>query len=89
MLHEVWENHLKYLKRGWNGKEGRENKDLKKGWQAESRGECLEKVFFWWGAGGAGTHLQTIIYLYIYIYVYIYNIYKFGNRFLYTVKNIA
>ena len=34
-------NCLKYLKRGWNRKEGRENKDFKKGGQAGSRGGCL------------------------------------------------
>ena len=30
-MHEGWENCLKYPKRGWNRKEGRENKDFKKG----------------------------------------------------------
>ena len=34
---------LKYLKRGWNKKEGRGNKDFKKGRQAGSRGGCLKK----------------------------------------------
>ena len=33
---------LKYLKSGWNKKEGRENKDSKKG-PSGSRGGCLEK----------------------------------------------
>ena len=37
------ENCLKYLKRGWNRKEGRGNKDFKKGGQAGSRGGCLKK----------------------------------------------
>ena len=36
-------NCLKYLKRGWNRKEGRGNKDFKKGGQAGSRGGCLKK----------------------------------------------
>ena len=37
-------NCVKYLKRGWNRKEGRGNKDFKKrGGQAGSRGECLKK----------------------------------------------
>ena len=36
---------LKYLKRGWNRKEGKDNKDLKKGGggQAGPRGGCLKK----------------------------------------------
>ena len=34
---------LKYLKREWNRKEGRGNKDFKKWGQAGSRGECLKK----------------------------------------------
>ena len=36
-------NYLKYLKRGWNRKEGRGNKDFKKGEQAGSRGGCFKK----------------------------------------------
>ena len=36
-------NCVKYLKRGWNRKEGRGNKDFKKGGQAGSRGGCLKK----------------------------------------------
>ena len=38
-------NCLKYLKRGWNKKEGRGNRDFKKrsGGQAGSRGGCLKK----------------------------------------------
>ena len=36
-------NYPKYLKRGWNRKEGRENEDYKKGEQAGSRGGCLKK----------------------------------------------
>ena len=43
-------NCLKYLKRGWNRKEWRGNKDFKKGGQAGSRGGCLKK-----GGGDAGT----------------------------------
>ena len=43
-------NCLKYLKRGWKRKEGRGNKDLKKGGKAGPRGGCLKKV-------GAGTPL--------------------------------
>ena len=46
-------NCLKYLKRGWNRKEGRGNKDFKKVGQAGPRGGCLKK-------GGAGTPLQTM-----------------------------
>ena len=46
-------NYLKYLKRGWNRKEGRRNKDFKKGGQAGSRGGCLRK-------GGVGTLLRTM-----------------------------
>ena len=40
-------NSLKYLKRGWNRKEGMKNKDFKKGGQARSRGGCIKK-----GGGG-------------------------------------
>ena len=40
---EGWRNCLKYLQRGWNRKEGRENKDFKKGGQAGSKGGCLKK----------------------------------------------
>ena len=37
-------NCLKYLKRGWNRKEGKGHKDLKKvGGQVGSRGRCLKK----------------------------------------------
>ena len=35
-------NCLKYLERGWNRKEGRGRKDLKRG-QAQSGGGCLKK----------------------------------------------
>ena len=31
---------LKYLKRGWNKKEGKENKDFKKGGQAGPKGKA-------------------------------------------------
>ena len=41
-LHEGGGNSLKYLKRGWNRKEGRGNKLFKKGGQAGSRGGCLK-----------------------------------------------
>ena len=44
---------LKYLKSGWNKKEGRGNKDFKKLGEAGSRGGCLKEM-------GAGTHSQTI-----------------------------
>ena len=46
---------LKYLKRGWNRKEVRDNKDFKKGVQAGSRGGCLKKR-------GAGTPLRIMDY---------------------------
>ena len=36
-------NSLKYLKRGWNRKEGRGNKDFKKEGKAGSRRGCLKK----------------------------------------------
>ena len=36
-------NCIEYLKRGWNRKEVRENKDFTKGGQAGSMGECLQK----------------------------------------------
>ena len=47
-------NCLKYLKKGWKRKDGRGNKDLKKGGQAGSRGGCSKK------AEVAGTCLGTI-----------------------------
>ena len=47
-------NYLKCLKRGWNKKEGRGNKDCKRGRQAGSRGGCIKK-------GGPGTPLQTMV----------------------------
>ena len=61
MLREVGENCLKYLKRGWNRKEGRGNKDFKKGGQAGTRGGCLKK------GGKAGWNPLTNYYIYIYI----------------------
>ena len=42
------------LKGGWNKREGRGHKDLKKGGQARSRGGCLKK------GGGAGNPLRTM-----------------------------
>ena len=42
-LREGGGNSLKYLKRGWNRKEGMENKDFKKGGQARSRGGCIKR----------------------------------------------
>ena len=36
-------DYLKYLKKGWNGTEGRGHKDFKKGGQAGSRGGRLKK----------------------------------------------
>ena len=52
-LREGEGNFLKYLKKRWNRKEGRLNKDFKKGRQSGSRSRCLKK-------GGAVTSLQTI-----------------------------
>ena len=43
----------KYLKRAWNRKQGRGNKDFKKGRQAGSMGGCLKKR-------GTGTPLRTM-----------------------------
>ena len=44
MLREGGGKCLKYLNRGWYGKEGRGNKDFKKGGgQAGLRGGCLKK----------------------------------------------
>ena len=34
-----WGNYLKYLKKGWNRKEGRGNKDFKKG-----EGSCVREL---------------------------------------------
>ena len=47
-------NCLKYLKRGWNRKEGRGNKDLKK------RGEASWVKGWVPKKGGAGTPLRTM-----------------------------
>ena len=47
---EGGENCLKYLKSGWNRKEGKGKKDFKKWGQAGPRGRCLKR-------GGAGTAL--------------------------------
>ena len=44
---------LKYLKKGWNRKKGRGNKDFKKWGQAGLRGGCLKK--------GAETLSQTVV----------------------------
>ena len=49
----VGENCLKYLKRGWNRKKGRGNKDFKKGGQAGTRAGYLKK-------GVTGTPLRTM-----------------------------
>ena len=45
---------LKYLKRGWNRKEGRANKDLKKKWG----GGKLDQVVYALKKGVAGTPLK-------------------------------
>ena len=42
-MHEGRGDYLKYLKRGWNRKEGRGHKDLKKVGQAGSMGGCLKE----------------------------------------------
>ena len=47
-------NCLKYLKRGWNSKEGSGHKNFKKRGQAGSAGGCLKRE------GGAGTSLRTM-----------------------------
>ena len=50
-LREGGANCLKYLKRGWNRKEGRRHKDFKRGGgQAGSRRGCLKRK----GGGGLG-----------------------------------
>ena len=53
-LNEGGGKHLEYLKRGWNRKEGRGNKDFKNGRQAGSRSWSLKK------GEGAGTPLRTV-----------------------------
>ena len=50
-------NCLKYLKRGWNRKEGKGSKDFKKGADKLDQGVGALKG---WGGGGAGTPLQTM-----------------------------
>ena len=54
-LRESGGNCLKYLKRGWDRKDGRGNKDFKKGASAGSRSWCLKK-------GGDWSPLQTIVF---------------------------
>ena len=46
-MRESGGNYLKYLKRGWNRKEERGDKDFKNGGQAGSRGRCLNKGGGW------------------------------------------
>ena len=60
-MREGGRNCLKNLKRGWNRKEGRRNKDFEKGGggQAGARGGGLKKR-------GTGTPLQT---MYVYAYL--------------------
>ena len=54
-------NCLKYLKKGWNRKEGRGNRDFKKGGQAGSGDGCLKK-----GRGLESPHdLCTPTYVYV------------------------
>ena len=54
---EGWGNCLKYLKKEWNRKEGKGDKDFKKVEQAGSRGgACLKKR-----GGGTGTPLRTMV----------------------------
>ena len=60
-LREGGGNCLKHLKRWWEKKEGRQNKDFKKGWQAGSRGECLKK-----GGGGLEPPYELCIFVQIY-----------------------
>ena len=47
-------NYLKYLKRGWNKKEGRRNKDFKSAGGKLSQGVSALKK-------GAGTPLRTML----------------------------
>ena len=49
-----WGNCLKYLKRRWEGKERRENKDFKKGGKVGQGVSALKK-------GGAGTPLRIMV----------------------------
>ena len=49
---------LKYLKRGWNRKERRGNKDFKKEDQLGQMFDALKK-------GGAGTPLRTMLFMHL------------------------
>ena len=51
---EGGENYLKYLKRGWNRKEGRENKDFQGGKLSKAMGALKKR-----GGGRAGIPLPT------------------------------
>ena len=57
-MRESGGNCLKYLKREWNRKEEKGNKDFKKRGQAGSRGGCALKR----GGGGAATPLRTMVF---------------------------
>ena len=56
---------LKYLKSGWNRKEGRGNKDFKKGGQIESRSGYFK------GGGGGWNPLTNFVYCCVYEIIYV------------------
>ena len=55
----VWRNSLKYLKRGWNRKEGKGNKDFKKGGKLDQRVGALKRGG-WNLLTNYGNMLQTL-----------------------------
>ena len=62
-VHEGGRNCLNYLKRGWNIKEGRGNKDFKKGGKMGQRVGALKSK-----GRGAGTHFRTIKRFYVFTF---------------------
>ena len=72
-----WGNCLKQLKRGWNRKDTRRNRILKKGWQAGSRAGFHKKR-------GAGTPSQTMLHLNrlhkLYTILYVAHVSCFSSR---------
>ena len=84
---EWWGNCLKYLKRGWNRKEGRAGKRggetniLKRGVDKQVQGVGDSKSG--WGGGGWNplTNYDICSYISIYIYIYIQYIYIYIHTY--------
>ena len=55
-MRECGGNCMKYLKKGWNKKEGRRNKDFKSGWGGGKLSQGVSAL-----KKGAGTPLRTML----------------------------